>query len=72
MIVLASHGNFMHHFERIIESCVDWKTPTDAHTWHAATCDVTFSVPKDAGGYHGDSEHYDHWDLLSMKIPPKP
>jgi len=66
-----SHTTYEVTLMSIIDSCVDWKAPMDPYTWHDATCDVAFSVPKDAGGYHGDSEHYDHWFLLSIKIPPQ-
>jgi hypothetical protein len=74
IVRFPSHSHTTHEVTlmRIVESCVDWSAPKDRYEWHDATCEVTFSVPKDAGGYHGESEHYDRWFLLSIKIPQKP
>ncbi len=71
VVTFPSHSHTTHEVTlmSIIDSCVDWKSPMDSYTWHDATCNAIFSVPKDAGGYHGDSDHYDHWFLLSIKIP---
>jgi hypothetical protein len=74
VVEFPAHSHTTHEstLMRIIMSCVDWEIPKDnPYTWHAATCEVTFSVPKEAGGYGADSGHYDRWFLLSIKIREK-
>jgi uncharacterized protein len=52
---------------QIMESCVQMGDITRCNDWRKAKMEVVFSIPTDAGDYHGDSEHYDQWVLEHIK-----
>ena len=71
VVQFPSHSHTTHEatLSTIIRSCVDWREPENQHAWRDTKMDAVFSVPKDAVGYHGRSNHYDRWFLISLKPP---
>lgn len=61
-----SHTDHERHILGIIYKSADWTTIRDRYAWRKANREVTFSVPKDAGGYKGAPEHYKQWRVLKV------
>ena len=69
IVRFPSHSHTPHEttLMNIIDSCTDWSLPESIYEWHRAKMNIVFSVPKDAGGYNGDSQYYDRWFVISIK-----
>lgn len=66
-----SHTDHENYIMGIIRKSADWASVRNRYAWRKATREVIFSVPKDAGGYKGLSEHYKQWKVLKVEEAKK-